>query len=84
MHFDCHHLDRWCTDVKRADYLIAAYCEPYSSWVVLFWLIRDHRLSVCDVTSLVEWYFVVLDEHDGVCPFGTRYALGEASEFFGV
>ncbi len=84
MHFDCHHLNRWCTDIERADYSIAAYCEPCSIWGVLFWLIRDYRFSVCDVPSSFEWYFVVLDEHDGVCLFGTRYALGKASKFFGV
>ena len=84
MHFDCHHLDHWCTDIEQADYLIAAYCEPHLIWVVRFWPIRDHRFSVCNVLSSDEWYFVVLDKHDGVCPFSTWYALGKAFKFFGV
>ncbi len=57
-------------------YPITTYSEPRSIWVILLWLIHDHRLSVCDVPPPVERYYVVLDKDNGVCTFCSRHTLG--------
>ncbi len=76
MHFHCHHLDRQRAYITMMHYPITTNSEPHLIWVVLLWLIRDHRLSVSDVPPPVKQYFVVLNEDNGVCSFCSRYTLG--------
>ncbi len=76
MHFHHHHLDCQHGYIAMMHYPIIIHSEPCSIQVVLLWSIRDHHLSVGDVPPPVEWYFVVLDEDNGVCTIYSRHTLG--------
>jgi hypothetical protein len=76
MHFHCHHLNRWYASIAMMHYPITTNSEPCLILVVLLWSIPNHCLSVSDVPPPVEWYFVVLDEDDGVCTVCSSHTLG--------